>query len=566
MARRVSIQPVALALLLAATVALAAEPAGVLVRYSFDDDNVATGPDTFAVYEAGRGRVELSSALRLSGYRSVEIRDVAGDGQFPELQGYFPLRRQGTLFAHFAFLTTDERETFNVALAGPEWFSLRRDGIGFWLQGRGGFLYQVSDSIPKKLLPLRSFVWYVVDLTYRVEPGTYDLTIRQEGQVDPIVRLADQVNAAHQSGSALDKFSFIGDTGEDTSNVVYYVDDVVLAADAPPALPPLAAPGRRKLFIDAWSDYRRALMREPGCVPPAEPLDFGINESQVEALRRQHSASPLEVATSATQPGIDRDPALPPDLARLLEAVSLWGRGCADLAHGEPHEALESFEKAERLHPGGRIYGLSILSALARLGRFDEVDARIGLMRPEWKDDPRFAVALAMIAAARDDLDQALAWLQSPADRLPEDRSNPALRRLWAGSTDADLMTTLRTAYRERADGYVRDALLAEQYFLVLLWKGSYQEAERYALRMAARLHELALPDTRWTERAGDAAFFMKDLAAARRRYESALRDRPGNTLLFEKLADVAYLEGDLPLERRYREKVFGTLEAKSSP
>jgi tetratricopeptide (TPR) repeat protein len=566
MAGRIPLQHVALLALLAVTPAMAAEPAGVLVRYSFDDDNVATGPDTFAVYEAGRGRVELSSALRLSGYRSVEIRDVAGDGRFPELQGYFPLRRQGTLFAHFALLTTDPGETFNVALAGPEWFSLRRDGIGFWLQGRGGFLYHVSDSMPKKLVALRPFVWYVVDLAYRVDPGTYDLSIREEGHDEPVVRLVNQANASHQPGSAVDKFSFIGDTGEDTSNVDYYVDDVVLAADKPPVLPAFTAPGRRKLFIDAWSDYRRALMREPGCLPPADPLDFGISEPQVEALRRQHSASPLEVATSKTQPGIDRDPALPPDLARLLEAVSLWGRGCADLANGETHEALGEFEKAERLHPGGRIYGLSILLALARLGRWDEVQARVNRIRPEWKEDPRFAVAMAMIGAARDDLDQALQWLQDPAERLPDDRSNPALQRLWADPGSIDLMATLRTAYRERADTYVQDALLSEQYFLVLLWKGSYAEAERFAQRMAARLRELALPDTRWTEHAGDAAFFLKDLATARRLYETALRDRPRGTLLLEKLADVAFLDGDLPLERRYREKVYGTLQAKPAP
>ena len=68
----------------------AADPrAPVLVRYSFDDD-VSTGPDTFAVYRGGKGHVGLSRAFHVSGYRSVELRDVAGDGTMPELQGYFP--------------------------------------------------------------------------------------------------------------------------------------------------------------------------------------------------------------------------------------------------------------------------------------------------------------------------------------------------------------------------------------------------------------------------------------------------------------------------------------------
>ena len=62
------------------------------MRYSFDDDLLDTGPDTFAVFQFGQGSVTLSTMYRFSGYRSVEIRDVPGDKSFPELQGYFPLR------------------------------------------------------------------------------------------------------------------------------------------------------------------------------------------------------------------------------------------------------------------------------------------------------------------------------------------------------------------------------------------------------------------------------------------------------------------------------------------
>ena len=61
-----------------------------LVRYSFDDGAVATGPDTFTVFRNAKGSVQLSTAFHVSGYRSLEIRDVAGDGDFPELQGFFP--------------------------------------------------------------------------------------------------------------------------------------------------------------------------------------------------------------------------------------------------------------------------------------------------------------------------------------------------------------------------------------------------------------------------------------------------------------------------------------------
>ena len=47
---------------------------------------------------------------------------MAGDHDFPELQGFFPERRDGRLAFHFALLTTDPRQELNVALAGPGWF------------------------------------------------------------------------------------------------------------------------------------------------------------------------------------------------------------------------------------------------------------------------------------------------------------------------------------------------------------------------------------------------------------------------------------------------------------
>ena len=116
---------------------------------------VETGPDTFAVFRAAHGRVGLSSTFRRSGYRSVEIRDVPGNGDFSELQGYFPEQRTGHVFAHFALLTARPEEELNVALAGPRRFRLGKDGIAFWLSTREGRFVHVSDSIPRKLAPVR---------------------------------------------------------------------------------------------------------------------------------------------------------------------------------------------------------------------------------------------------------------------------------------------------------------------------------------------------------------------------------------------------------------------------
>ncbi|MCK5481790.1 MAG: hypothetical protein KAJ06_11605, partial [Gammaproteobacteria bacterium] len=168
--------------------------AGSLVSYSFDDDRLDTGPDTFRIFEHSRGKVRLSPEFRYSGYYAVEIRDAADDGGFPELQGYFPMQESGTLNVHFAFMTPEPLQPFNIALAGPEWFSMRPDGIGFWLKNKDGYFYHVSDSMPKRLAPIEPFTWYLVDLIYRVDAGTYDLVIREEYADQPLVDIKEAAN------------------------------------------------------------------------------------------------------------------------------------------------------------------------------------------------------------------------------------------------------------------------------------------------------------------------------------------------------------------------------------
>jgi hypothetical protein len=231
MARRIPRQPltsVLLASLLLAGALHGAEP--VRIRYSFDDEVTATGPDTFTVFRNAKGNVQLSTAFHVSGYHSIELRDVAGDHDFPEIQGFFPERRDGRLAFHFALLTTDPRQELNVALAGPGWFSLREDGIAFWLKVQDGVLRHVSDSIPKRLFKMKPFTWYGIDVDYDLERGRYDLRITEEGNPRPVVSLKDQTNGSSQPGAAVNVFSFIGDLS-DRSNTVYYVDDFVLTSD-----------------------------------------------------------------------------------------------------------------------------------------------------------------------------------------------------------------------------------------------------------------------------------------------------------------------------------------------
>ena len=80
------------------------EDSPVLVWFDFEGEAVETGPYTLIAYEDARGSVRLTTRYRLSGFRSVEIRDVAGDGEFAELQGFFREMSEGKLYLHFAVL------------------------------------------------------------------------------------------------------------------------------------------------------------------------------------------------------------------------------------------------------------------------------------------------------------------------------------------------------------------------------------------------------------------------------------------------------------------------------
>jgi hypothetical protein len=295
--------------------AAASEPATVvLVSHSFEEEALPTGPDTYAVYENARGRVDRSAELALSGWGSIRISDVAGDGDFPELQGYFPLRRSGWLYGHFALLVTDPAEELNVALAGPAWFQLAPDGIAFWLRVVGGELLHVSDSIPRRLLELRPFVWYGVDFALNLDAGTYDLEIWEEGLAAPVVQLVDRPNATSAPGSAVDKFSFIGDLpGSDRSNVVYFVDDVVLGIDEQFALAPLVAPGRRRLFFERcrlpeWRARSATFCPSPPPSPAVDAGDPGTEYLRLVAERRFEEALVVarERAAAAELPAASR--------------------------------------------------------------------------------------------------------------------------------------------------------------------------------------------------------------------------------------------------------------------
>lgn len=230
------------------------ERAQVLAHYDFEDEHTPSGPDTHAVFQPPKGGVRASPAVRVSGSYSLEIVEVADDGDVSEFQGYIPEQKQGRLFMHFAFLVATPVEEFNIAFAGPQHFSLGKDGIAIWLAGRNGNLQHYSDSIWRKLFTIMPFVWYFAEISYDIDAGTYDLLIRQEHIDTPVVDLTAQPNAASAPGSSVSKYSFISTPpGRDNSNVTYYIDDLTIWTGAKDQVPSFVAPGRRKFFVDAFA-------------------------------------------------------------------------------------------------------------------------------------------------------------------------------------------------------------------------------------------------------------------------------------------------------------------------
>jgi tetratricopeptide (TPR) repeat protein len=552
-------QPLVLVSVLLAVFVCCNAAAGPLVSYSFDDDQLDTGPDTFRIFEHSRGRVRLSPEFRYSGYYAVEIRDEADDGGFPELQGYFPMQASGTLHVHFAFMTPEPLQPFNIALAGPRWFSMQPDGIGFWLKNKDGYFYHVSDSMPKRLAPIQPFTWYLVDLTYRVGAGTYDLVIQEEYAEQPLVNIKEAANTTRSQNSKVYVFSFIGDL-PDEANAVLYVDDIIIRSHTISSAPELLAPGRRKLFVDYWRDLQKTARQTPQCVPTTGFSDFGISNDELEQAEDSGLLKNLEQLLQA--PGHAITPGLIDDLpANLkLRAVAMWRRGCYLLEQHEAEQALDYFREAEVAAPTGRIYNLSSALALAAMGEILQVDFRIATAYGLWYGDERLAAAQAMIGLARDDHWSSETVLQETVRLLPAGSGVD----IWANSPDSELMRYLRQHYPDDWNRYLRARLLLEQYYFLLLWRGAYAEALAFAQSVATHLEQKTGSAGVWYEFMGNAAFLLDDHEQALDNYELALRankDFPARVhSVYLKLSDLFFTTGDAENERYYREQVYGRL------
>ena len=180
------------------------------------------------------------------------------------------------------------------------------------------------------------------------------------------------------------------------------------------------------------------------------------------------------------------------------------------------------------------------------------------------------SVAQAIIGMSNADLHKAEDWLEIPAENITQEFGdeaiNKTIKRIWSGEIDKDLFNIIKKYMPNDWLEFYEQALIAEQYFYVLLWQERNKGAAEFADKMIERLELLAAPTSIWLERRGDAAFYMKDYNAAKIYYERSLSKKGKNIVskvLYEKLSDVNYLTGDYDKERQYREKVYGSLVDK---
>jgi tetratricopeptide (TPR) repeat protein len=316
---------------------------------------------------------------------------------------------------------------------------------------------------------------------------------------------------------AADKFSFIGDHNTDISNVVYYVDDVLVGVDRAIVRQPLVAPGRRKLFVDYWNDARRARAAHPAPLPIMSLVDLGIGSAGTLALRQDGAAELLGQILSGRMAQVPDN--LPTRSRTILHSVIAWREGASALTGGDAELALSRFDRASELSPSAPLFQMDAVMALANLARWDEVDRRLAGIVPQWRNDPRLPVTVAMIGLARGNLD---------------------------------------AVEHQLREGAELKGLMAEEYFLTLLWKGDPARAEAFAGAMLARG-----PDSErwiWRERLGDAAFLTGNIQQARDYYEASRSEHPQPASVWLKLSDVYFKLGDLEKERAFRELVYGAL------
>ena len=523
------------------------------IKYDFESVDIASGPDTFELFEATSSEVSIASQYAFRGAHSLHLRDRSANRSFPEFQGYFPAVRDGTLEIGFALMTPNPEEPFNIAFAGDQHFRMTQHGIGFWLINDAGMLRHMSDSIPKRLFKLTPYQWYWFEVVLDVTNGEYSLRVSDESGRE-LLALDQQTHPSSAKGSSLQKYSFAGDL-EDRGNANFYIDEFVLRTDFADSPKPLIAPGRRALFVDQWDEYHRKIEKLDVCLAPKLPYDFidiynteGLQtlQSNVGALRLL-LASPSEQELAEFEHDED-----------MINGVAKWAEGCLNLENGNYDRAIKNLETAERMIGNSPATQMSLAIAYAKVNQQYSAQSLISIGQATWPDDVRWQVLSAAVGFMFDraqDSESAISGVANSIE-LNAGKAGALMQDIgWLTDPAAEIMKT-ELVWNAQTE----DFIVAEQYYFALLWQDRYREAENYADDFMRLLRRYGFTSALWQERVGDAALFSKRLSAAETAYERALKLQSNRLSTLQKLADVYFLQGRFNDERRVRESIFGAL------
>src|SRR5262249_35905181 len=147
---------------------------------------------------------------------------------------------------------------------------------------------------------------------------------------------------------------------------------------------------------------RRARASHPMPVPMMSVADLGIGSAEAMVLRKDGAGELLGNILSGRLAEVPDD--LPDPSRTILRSVIAWREGSKALAAGDAGLALDRFDRASQLVPSAPLFQMDAVMALVHLSRWDEVDRRLSISVPQWRDDPRLLATLAIIGLARGDL------------------------------------------------------------------------------------------------------------------------------------------------------------------
>jgi len=529
-----------------------------LVQYGFDGA-LPSAKDGFYIFENTRGFVEPTSDEKFSGYRSLEIKEEALDGGFVELQGLYGPIEHGDVLFHFAILVRNPEEELNIAIAGPEHFYMKKDGMFFWLKTIDGVLHHQADGIPKKLGKLEASTWYLVDTVLHIDRGTYDLRVINTKSKEVMALLKEQPNATHSPGSKISKLSFIGDL-EDRSTVNYFVDDVELRTLSTPLdleapvkesskLENGAASGAnnnsdvrdyvtqgkpsapRKGYLEEYKELKQLLFERPVCLPATDLIDFGLSQKDLQLTDNQNEVRKVIKAHDGEIP-------TPESLQTTAgKTIAEWRLGCIALAAGDYHSAQTRQIHAAELSPETALpHAALVIVALALKDR-SAAESEIAKLYKLWATDARLPVLLGAVTRTFDGYEQAVESLKGVVEQMSESQVRHQISTLIVG--DDARFDELRTTFKGRWKNELDDLYIGQNYYFSLLFADRPREAADFAHKIISRYQEIPRAQLSWKEREADALAFAGEIGHAKEIYRSLKEDCPSCKTALSKFADL---------------------------